>query len=102
MYTVKIAWQRIDAEGTETDQTTFFILADQVRVHGPVTESGMTEWQDVDFYECRIAEELENGETKLRDGRLIAARLKDVDTWYTASRAWLLGPDGRTIERIAP
>lgn len=37
----------------------------------------------------------------VQSGILIEAKVNGESAWFLASRAWLLGPDGRTIERLA-
>lgn len=87
------------------DESTLFIPVREVRVHSHVMpgerESVMKDWHDnIDGpgyhnYLC-VEGNVEQG------GRLIAAYGEQHEIWYLATYAWLLGPDGATIERIAP
>lgn len=113
MYTLKIHWWREEhIENSNVvklaDETTLFIEADEIRVHGtilnPVEE--MTHWIDADTGHPNNGTPFLNYQSTSPDGRY-AARLIQVirdgaDMWYLASKAWLLGPTGDTIERIAP
>ncbi len=44
----------------------------------------------------------EDGETRRHAGRLIEVVNENVYSWYLASAAWIMGPNGGTIERVAP
>lgn len=96
------------------DETTLFIEAKEVRVHGFIEagtrETVMKAW-DVDTndngYWCYLntttVETDNTAETHEDGGRLIQVIKSDgEDQWYLASLAWLLGPNGNTIERVAP
>lgn len=112
-YTLKIRWTSYDRNGILADESTLFIPADEIRVHGTIVEiDGETPamqgwepdgWQD---YRCvyddaRLPVNHEFA-TKRSDGKLIMVRRDNVETWYVASYAWILGPTGSTIERVAP
>lgn len=97
------------------DETTLFIPADQVRVHGfiPAGErvQVMKHWHamsDGPGYmnyistTTVISDDGKVGEDREQAGRLICVIKDHEETWYTASHAWVLGPDGGTIERVAP
>lgn len=99
MYTLKIKWMRHD-KGVMMDETTLFIPADAVYVHAEITsDEQMSAWNEGDFLDYRLADTKEDGETR-RHGRLINVEREGNHTWYLASLAWLLGPDGKTIERL--
>jgi len=123
MFTLKIGWLRFDEAGIQADETTLFIPADEVRVHGQVMtidgQDTMQAWDPGDWFEYRNVHDRGSAEVDatsnnptdvitvslpymLEAGRLILVVKDGVETWYTASRAWLLGPTGQTIERIAP
>lgn len=65
----------------------------------------MESWQN-DSYQNYLdvhRDEMNDGATRRLAGRLIEViDDNNVYTWYLASFAWLLGPNGQTIERIAP
>jgi hypothetical protein len=97
MYTLKIKWWRADEVSPAADETTLFIAADEIQSHGEVTsDDQMAAWEPGDFQDYRVA--AEGAKVK---GRLICAIRNGKSMWYLASCAWVLGPDGRTIERLA-
>ena len=109
MYTLKIYWTRVDENDIQADETTLFIPADEIRVHGQVIEidgetPGMKHWQAADWHDYR---HVTDGNLNARGpvhslGRLICVKRDGFESYYVASRAWLLGPSGGTIERVAP
>lgn len=112
MYTLKISWtSREDESGIVTDETTIFLPADSVRVHGNVTDIEgdyaveMNAWAREDWHEYRNVRLYGDGVTQQTTvhevGKLIAVTLAGEETYYAASRAWILGPTGATIERVA-
>lgn len=105
MYTLKIKWFRYDFEdgGKCVDQTTLFIPADEVRVHGEITaDTQMRAWEDGDFQDYKTISGLEDGcaDKPIYNARLICVIRDNKTLWYLASFAWLLGVDGKTIERL--
>lgn len=106
MFTLKIAWFSMDRHGIQQDETTLFIPADQVRVHSAITvidgdDTDLRHWPEGSYLEYRSVLETADGVVR-EDGRLIAVVKDGDETYYTASRAWILGANGQTIERIAP
>lgn len=114
MYTLKIRWVRHEKDAESgvvgvIDETTLFISAVEVRVHRFIAaserEQAMKSWDQAGAeylnYLCRV--DLE-GDAGYEDaGRLIqVVKVEGDDEWYLATHAWLLGPNGDTIERIAP
>lgn len=102
MFTLKIFWSRHDFEdgGKLADESTMFIQADEVHVQGQQMTSleSMHAWEDGGYFDYAVRVDAEG---------TFCARLIQVDKdgkskWYLASHAWLLGPDGKTIERVAP
>lgn len=92
MYALKIRWWRADEVSPAADETTLFIQADEVQAHGIVTsDEQMAAWQPGDYQDYRV----EN-----MTARLVCAIRGGKSTWYLASNAWLLGADGKTIERL--
>ncbi len=99
MFTLKIKWFRhdFDNQGEVVDKTTLFIAADEVAVHGDVKSlDEMKAWQEGEFQDYK--------EITSVDGtfyaKLIHVIKNDKSVWYLASNAWLMGPDGKTIERL--
>lgn len=112
MYTLKIKWERLEAvtNGDTTiiseepaDEATYFIPADSVKVHGPITSMDqMQAWTQDQFVDCSIKNPRSDSEHTIFQSRLVAVVHGDSYEWYLVSKAWLLGPDGKTIEKIAP
>lgn len=115
MYTLKINWRRWEKVGDvlgQADETTLFVPAVEVRVHREI-ETGqraeaMRAWDEngCGYFNYLSSTTITTGgciESREDGGRLIEVIMPDGDTrWYLASLAWLLGPNGDTIERIAP
>lgn len=117
MFTLKISWTRHEYGGEVpmhlADEQTLFIQADQINVmrlyDGPEAADLLQTWLNADSsildYACVRTRDhgSECPMTTERDpARMIHVVHNGLDTWYLASRAWILGPDGKTIERIAP
>ena len=124
MYTLKIRWTRHEFVDQElppdsthvpnrimslADETTLFIPADEVRVHAMIEpgkrSEAMRSWDEngSGYFNYLAQEESADGHVGgEQGGRLICVIRDGVETWYLASHAWLLGPDGGTIERVAP
>ncbi len=123
-YTLKIHWTRYERDpehnlGVETlkDEATLFLAADKIIVHewvaGSKADRMVKQWNELGatlFDYLSVSTVVQTvGETtsrtrstEIEDGRLIEVRKGDHSESYLASKAWILGPDGRTIERIAP
>jgi hypothetical protein len=96
MYTLKIKWTRHDFEnnGEIVDETTLFIPADEIWAHAEVNSlDEMKAWKEGDFQDYSVVD----FEGKF-SARIIKVEKNNKSTWYLASHAWLLGPDGKTIE----
>lgn len=108
MYTLKIKWMRYEKvcanpDGYElADESTLFIPATQVTVHSEVkSESEMKAWEAGTYFNYSMPYGDDDPVQKLMKGtRLISVIHDNKDTYYLASLAWLLGPDGKTIERL--
>lgn len=99
MYTLKIHWARYDEQGEKADESTIFVQADQVEVHGmKVSISDMAaSWPEGSFFDYHI-----DGNGRAGWGaKIVRVELNNKLTWYLVSNAWLLGADGKTIERLA-
>lgn len=104
MFTLKIKWMRYEqGEGNfviTADETTLFIPADEIKVHGVVPSMAeMKSWPEGTFFNYAVQEV---DSTQIQPSRLIQVdRENHPSVWYLASNAWILGPDGKTIERVA-
>jgi hypothetical protein len=107
MYTLKIKWLRYekveppdDLEASSqtklADETTLFIPADEIHVHGETKLEQMSAWEDGSYFNYMIV----STENVGWGSRLIQVVRNGKDTWYLVSMAWILGPDGGTIERL--
>lgn len=107
MFTLKIKWERYEADGEAgivsvdvADETTLFIAADCVKVHGEIKSlDEMKAWEDGSFQNYAI--EPHSTANTIMPSRLIEVTHGEETTWYLATRAWVMGPDGATIEKIA-
>lgn len=94
------------------DETTLFIPADEIRVHASIPAGQrsqvMKHWHESDGSHVapgylNYLSVTDNGDVGGEEpGRLICVVKDGVESWYTATHAWILGPDGGTIERVAP
>lgn len=99
MFTLKIKWIRLDdpkdtVNGPKEviDENTLFIAADEVQV-GSLIESidEMAAWEPDSFFNYKVDH---------MNARNIQVVQSGKPSWYLASMAWLMGPDGKTIERL--
>lgn len=96
MLTLKIKWMRY-LHGDLEDETTLFIPADLVKVHGEVKSmETMNQWPEGSYFDYHI----DGGEKTGWSSRLIEVDKDGKSTWYLASLAWLMGPTGQTIEKL--
>lgn len=99
MLTLKLKWQRYE-EGKMVDETTLFIPADRVAVHGEIASlEKMIAWPPGSFMDYSVTNDHTN---EIMPSRLIEVVKDEHSVWYLAAQAWVLGPNGQTIERIAP
>lgn len=112
MFTLKIHWNHWEREGDgptySTDELDLFVAADQVSAHGVIpageADERMAAWGPDQWRNHLDVTRTINKSTTTQTysaGRLIQVVSGGEMTWYVASHAWLLGPDGRTIERLA-
>lgn len=116
MFTLKIHWCRYEREGDVAawvaDEATIFVQADQVTAGARMTpeevDAAVATWRDdhslLQVYLTATTVTEADGCTGRYDkepGRLIHVEHQGAHQWFVASHAWLLGPDGRTIERLA-
>lgn len=126
MYTLKIRWNRFERKTISVgrkpdeaqrvdsleDETTLFIPAEEVRVHGAIDagtrEDVMKSWDEngsgyYNYLSVTVDATEDTCTTREDGGRLIQViRPSGEEQWYLATLAWLLGPNGDTIERVAP
>lgn len=96
MLVLKVKWFRTE-EGELVDETTIFELADRIEVHGLVkSPDEMKAWEPGSYFNYQ----LQIDKDKYKEARLIESIRGDKIVWYLASLAWILGPDGKTIERL--
>ena len=112
MFTVKMRFVRWS--GTKpgapveiAEESDTFILADEVHARTRVTgldwEQTMKAWELGTYFQMLSVTYYDTGgDPVFYDGRLIQVDRNGKSTWYLVSHAWLLGADGRTIERVAP
>lgn len=99
MFTLKIKWTRFE-EGKLVDETSLFVPADRIAVHGEITSlDNMKSWEEGSFMNYTV---LNDNTKEICSSRLIEVVKDEQSTWYLASFAWVLGPTGSTIERVAP
>lgn len=105
MFTLKIKWMRFEA-GRVVDETTLFIPADRIAVHGEILDmEKMQAWEAGSFMDYSIENDnlgISEGKPSIMPSRLIEVTKDDRSTWYLATQAWVLGTTGSTIERVAP
>lgn len=109
MYTVKIHWERYEpgerheedgprGEDRVVDETTLFLAADVVDVGAVITSMDtLKAWSEGQFQNYSV--QYPNNPEHLR-AKMIHITRGEEQTWYLASFAWLMGPDGKTIERL--
>lgn len=114
MFTVKVRYQRWQTIGEQPsvlmDHTVRFFLADDVTVNdmGDNRDQIHRDWERngavlIDLLDVhdRESADMKTMDTTVGVGKLILVERNGESRWILASTAWLLGPDGRTIERIA-
>lgn len=110
MFTLKIYVARIGppvtpgGPSTLDDESTHFYPCDSVVAHGAIrgneVSSQMLHWGCSD-YTVMLSDNFQaDGSAVQVDGRLIEYTYDRVARWVIASSAWLLGPNGQTIERL--
>lgn len=83
------------------DESTLFIPAHEVHVHSQTNTEQMSAWEEGSYFDYRVCRNDDSGGHVHDDGRLIEVRDQHMkSTWYLVSNAWLLGPDGKTIEHL--
>lgn len=106
MFVLKIT-HRTYMNGQVFDEFSVFKEADEVIVHSVVKdqEKELSAWQTDDYkdYTDTIKTESESGNvgnTRSAEGRLVQIIKNDKSDWYLITHAWIMGSDGKTIERI--
>lgn len=105
MFTLKLQERRIVGAETRGEQSDHFIAISKVVAHGEFRPGQIGEvmqcWGDEDYWCVLDDEHRPDGSVGQAGGRLIEYVEDGVTRWVIASHAWLLSPDGRTIERLA-
>lgn len=110
MYTLKIRFLRNQGEAPDkpvelAEKADYFIPADEVVARGDLSgltwQEEMRHWGSGDYHQLLSVTYYDHGSDPVfMDGRLIEVTINGERAWYLASIAWLLGSDGRTIERL--
>lgn len=100
MYTLKIKWFRTEPGKGIVDENTLFLPADSIQVGSEIKSlSEMCAWERGSFQDYSIA--ANDGEHEFIGGtKLVQVILDGKSEWFLTSLAWLLGPDGKTVERL--
>lgn len=106
--------KKVDEKPMElTDSAVWFVEADRViastRIGSPeARDSVYKAWSDsgtpLEDLLGNVFTESADGKTggvDILPGRLLCATRNEEPSWYLASEAWLLGPTGDTVERLA-
>lgn len=112
MFTLKMRFLRHGGEEPGKpvelkEEYTEFVLADKVVAHdlieGDKWEERMEAWEIGSYSNILSVTYFDNGNTGsvvYGSGRLLTVERDGKQTYYLVSHAWLLGPEGRTIERL--
>lgn len=107
MFILKIRWMRYEWEDVPNGspivdtvgESTLFIPADKVTVNGLISSyEELKTWDTGSYFDYVVRTDRDNDQ--LFSARMIHVEEGGQDTWYLASYAWLVGPDGKTIERL--
>jgi hypothetical protein len=107
MFTLKIkrvVYERHDdSPPTEFDLTEVFVEADRVTALSwvPPERQGQIVLDYAGLCDDFTEYTFGNGKHENEPARLLMTQRDGVDHWYLASHAWLMGSNGRTIERLA-
>lgn len=83
---------------TVFDENTSYFVCEHVSVYGEVVNlDELKAWEQDSYVDLKSV--LPGNTFK---ARLIGLEVKDKTKWFLASHAWLLGPDGKTIENLVP
>lgn len=102
MLTLKIHWIRLE-RGETVDESTIFVQADSVQVSSIIdTPAEMQSWEDGSFFNYQVEIPGQDGnETTYMKARLVQVDRDNKPTsWYLCSMAWLLGENGKTLEKL--
>lgn len=116
MFVLKMRHTKITRKGDNVladtiESSDWFIEADRVIVSARFAgredrDRVSLSWQEsgtlLEDLSSWTAIERKSGDTEMiiHGGALLSATRAGETTWYLASSAWLMGPDGRTIERL--
>lgn len=111
--TLKIKWQRLECDGPQSptrvaDEHIIFVPAERVDVHGAPGESvNLEKWDQAEYGHYVSVLVVTDGDvttsTPRHGSRLISTTdAGGATAYWLVSEAWVLGPNGATIERVAP
>ena len=119
MYTLKIKWMRweVNKEYAQehpdasphilcADETTLFIPADEVSFGSEIKSlQELHTWSEDSYFNYSMPKHVDAQTSELEKEREAGTRMIHIvrggkSVWYLASYAWLLGPDGKTIEKL--
>ena len=119
MYTLKIKWARYETDEQYAidhpdanpqircaDETTLFIPADEVSFGSQIKSlQELHTWEEGSYFDYSIpmhmnARDSDTEKERESGTRMICVVRGGQNFWYLASHAWLLGPDGKTIEKL--
>lgn len=100
MFTLKIKWFRTEPGEGIVDESTMFLPADEVQVGSEIkNKSELHAWEEGSHFDYAIL--ANDGDDELIGGTRMVQIIRDgKSAWYLTSLAWLLGPDGKTIEKL--
>lgn len=101
MFTLKIKWFRTESGEGIVDESTLFLSADSVQVGAEIkNRSELHAWEEGSYMNYAIL--ANDGDAEFIGGTKMVQLIRDNNKseWYLTSLAWLLGPDGKTIERL--
>lgn len=80
------------------DENTAYFVCNHVSVYGEVVDlAELKAWGHDSYVDLKTV--LPGNKFK---ARLIGLEVEGKTKWYLVSHAWLLGPDGKTIENLVP
>lgn len=80
------------------DENTSYFVCEHVSVYGEVVDlDELKDWGSDSYVDLKSV--LPGNNFK---ARLIGLEVQGKTKWFLTSHAWLLGPDGKTIENLVP
>lgn len=102
MFTLKIKWFRHESGEGIVDESTLFVPADEVHYGAEILDHAVLHaWEDGTYLNYGILANVGEDHDYIGGTKMVQViRENRPDVWYLVSLAWLLGPDGKTIERL--